>query len=55
LELLQVCEGFGEVGDELIFLSGIDNHIVYISLDFFSRSATSSTFVPPFDMSLQHF
>jgi hypothetical protein len=33
LEIPQVGEGFGEVGDELIFLGGLDDHIVYIGLD----------------------
>jgi hypothetical protein len=33
LELSQVGEGFGEVGDELIFLGGLDDHIVYVDLD----------------------
>jgi hypothetical protein len=28
LELPQAAEGFGEVSDELIFLSGLDDHIV---------------------------
>jgi hypothetical protein len=33
LELPQVGEGFSEVGDELIFLGGLDDHIVYVGLD----------------------
>jgi hypothetical protein len=33
LELSQIGEGFGEVGDELVFLCGHDDHIVYISFD----------------------
>jgi hypothetical protein len=33
LELSQIGEGFGEVGDELVFLCGLDDHIVYISLE----------------------
>jgi hypothetical protein len=33
LELPQVGEGFGEVGDELIFLGGLDDHIVYVCFD----------------------
>jgi hypothetical protein len=35
LELPRVREGFGEVGDELIFLSGLDDHIVYVGFDVF--------------------
>jgi hypothetical protein len=35
LELPRVGEGFGEVGDELIFLSGLDDHIVYVGFDVF--------------------
>jgi hypothetical protein len=36
LELSQIGEGFGEVGDELVFFCGLDDHIVYISLDVLS-------------------
>jgi hypothetical protein len=35
LELSQIGEGFGEVGDELVFHFGLDDHIVYIGLDVF--------------------
>jgi hypothetical protein len=33
LELSEVGEGFGEVGDELVFHCGLDDHIIYIGLD----------------------
>jgi hypothetical protein len=33
LELPQVGEGFGEVGVELVFLSGLDDHIIYVGFD----------------------
>jgi hypothetical protein len=33
LELSQVSEGFDEVGDELVFFCGLDDHIVYVSFD----------------------
>jgi hypothetical protein len=33
LELSQIGKGFGEVGDELVFLCVLDDHITYISFD----------------------
>jgi hypothetical protein len=33
LKLPQVGEGFGEVSDELVFLGGLDEHIVYVSFN----------------------
>jgi hypothetical protein len=33
LKFSEVGEGFNEVGDELIFLGGLDDHIVYIGFD----------------------
>jgi hypothetical protein len=36
LEFSQVGKGFGEVGDELVFFCGLDDHIVYVSLDVLS-------------------
>jgi hypothetical protein len=33
LELSEIGEDFGEVGDELVFHYGLDDHIVYIGLD----------------------
>jgi hypothetical protein len=33
LELPHVGEGFGEVGDKLVFLGGLDDHIVYVSFN----------------------
>jgi hypothetical protein len=33
LELSHIGEGFDEVGDELVFHCGLDDHIVFISLD----------------------
>jgi hypothetical protein len=33
LEHPQVGKGFGEVGDELVFLGGLDDHIIYVSFN----------------------
>jgi hypothetical protein len=36
LELSQISKGFGEVGDELVYLCDLDDHIIYTSLDILS-------------------
>jgi hypothetical protein len=33
LELSQVGEGFGEIGEKLVFLDGLDDHIIYVSFN----------------------